>query len=192
MAVTDNTSLPQLDTSDSGNDVRRLVAGLLVAHVVLIAGLPLLTGRWLDVAVGRFPDASSVFWLLGVPAALSMLTMVIALSVSGRSSWRAAFRWPTSHDGMSNRTAVVASVVTLVALAGGVRGIGDAGLGLSAVLLLTILLLLLLVILLLLILLLLLLLLLPLLLLLSLSLLLSLLVVALLLWMLLLPLVLYQ
>ena len=140
MAVTDNTSLPQLDTSDSGNDVRRLVAGLLVAHVVLIAGLPLLTGRWLDVAVGRFPDASSVFWLLGVPAALSMLTMVIALSVSGRSSWRAAFRWPTSHDGMSNRTAVVASVVTLIALAGGVRGIGDAGLGLSAVLLATILL----------------------------------------------------
>lgn len=140
MAMSDNASLPHLDPSDSGINVRRLVAGLLVAHVVLIAGLPLLTGRRLDVAVGRFPDANSVFWLLGVPAALSMLTMVIALSMSGRNSWRAAFRWPTSHATLSNRTLVVAGVVTVVALAGGVRGIGDAGFGLSAVLLVTILL----------------------------------------------------
>ena len=139
MAMSDNASSPDLDLSDSGIDVRRLVTGLLVAHVLLIAGLPLLTGRRLDVAVGRFPDANSVFWLLGVPAALSMLTMVIALSMSGQNSWRAAFRWPTSPARLSNRTAVVAGVVTLGALAGGVRGIGDAGLGLSAVLLVTIL-----------------------------------------------------
>ncbi len=119
---------------------RQLVAALLVVHVTLIAGLPFITGRRLDTAVGRFPDASSVFWLLALPAALSLIAMVVAVSMNGQAVWRRILGPGVTGAAMSNRLTAVVGVVTVVALAGAIRGVADAGVGLSAMVLITVLL----------------------------------------------------
>ena len=98
--------------------------GLLVAlYAGLIAGLPYLTRRGVDVAFARFPDAESVLLLLGLPA-LAGLTLVAA-AVTVRQAWPAVLRDGDHVDRpVVARVAAIVTVVVLVCAVPAASGVG--------------------------------------------------------------------
>lgn len=80
---------------------------LVLLNVVIIAGLPFLTRRGLDVSFARFPHVESALLLLAVPAAVSLVLVAAAIGV--RRAWPEVL-----HDDRRTGSPVVGQVAALV------------------------------------------------------------------------------
>jgi esterase/lipase len=98
--------------------------GLLVAlYAGLIAGLPFLTRRGVDVAFGQFPDVESVLLLLGLPALAGL--GLVAAAVTVRQAWPAVLRDGDHVDRpVVARVAAIVTVVVLVCAVPAASGVG--------------------------------------------------------------------
>jgi esterase/lipase len=98
--------------------------GLLVAlYAGLIAGLPFLTRRGVDVAFARFPDAESVLLLLGLPALVGLGLVVGAVTV--RQAWPAVLRDGDHIDlPVVARAAAIVTAIVLICAVPAASGVG--------------------------------------------------------------------